>query len=396
VAEAARSAAAALGTMGVALSPSTVPAAGKPGFSLGDEEVEWGLGIHGEAGVRRSRIEPADATVEHLLSAVVDDLGLQPGSRVALLANNLGGTAAGELSIVAGSAVRFLRERGLVVERAWSGTFLTALEMAGCSLSVLEVDDQRLARLDAPARTSAWPEHLGPVSPAVTRLRPAAVPPAAQRASLSPSSTLRLVIEAVCARLLEAESALTELDSQVGDGDLGDSLSRAARSVLAELDSYPADTDPAEVLRRLSATVRRVVGGTSGPLYAVMLVRAAVALQEAGSPSPAAWSSAFSAAVAGVQDLGGAAPGDRTMVDALQPAAQALAAGLARSDSTADAMAASVAAAEAGAAETASWTARLGRSSYVGDRALGVPDPGAQAVAWWLAAVRDAVSGRRA
>ncbi len=392
VAEAARSAAAALGTMGVALSPSTVPAAGKPGFTLGDEEVEWGLGIHGEAGVRRSRIEPADATVEHLLSAVVDDLGLQPGSRVALLVNNLGGSAAGELSIVAGSAVAFLREQGIVVERAWSGTFLTAGERAGCSLSVLVVDDQRLARLDAPAQTSAWPGHLGKVSAAVTRPRPPELTAPVEHAALSASSPLRRVIEALCARLLDAEAALTELDSQVGDGDLGESLSRAANSILAELDSYPSDTDPAEVLRRMSATVRRVVGGTSGPLYAVMLVRAAVALQDAGSPTPAAWSEAFSAAVAGVQDLGGAAPGDRTMVDALLPAAQALAGGLARSDSTADAVAASVAAAEAGVAETASWTARLGRSSYVGDRALGVPDPGAQAVAWWLAAVRDVLS----
>jgi len=293
------------------------------------------------------------------------------------------------------------------VERAWSGTFLTALEMAGCSLSLLEVDDQRVARLDAPTYTSAWPAQLGLVSQQASRASavspdPVDLPgpgdPAAGQRTLSATSTLRRVVEAVCARLLEAEAMLTELDSRVGDGDLGESLSRGARGVSAELDGYPDEAYPGAVLRRMAATVRRVVGGTSGPLYAVMLVRAAVALEEeeeAGNSSPEAWSAAFTAAVAGVQDLGGARPGDRTMVDALDPAARAFAAELSRSDPS-RALAAAVGAAETGAEQTSSWTARLGRSSYVGDRAQGVPDPGARAVALWLAAVRDSLGSDEA
>ncbi|HYP46672.1 MAG TPA: dihydroxyacetone kinase family protein [Propionibacteriaceae bacterium] len=389
VAAAARSAAASLGTMGVALSPCTVPAAGQPGFSLADDEVEWGLGIHGEPGVRRGALVRAGELVNELLTPVIGDLRLGAGSRVALLVNNLGGSAAGELSIVASAAVAQLRARQIVVERAWAGTFLTALEMAGCSISVLEVDDERLRRLDAPTRTSAWPSHLGRVQDAVPEVA-LPEPPAPRGPALAADSTLRRVVEAVCDRLQAAEPRLTELDQQVGDGDLGDSLARAARGITAELDGYPADS-PAALLRAMSATVRRVVGGTSGPMYAIALLRAAIAL-DVESPGAVDWSRAFTAGVAGVRELGGATIGDRTMVDALQPAAEAFARHLDESDDVVAALATALQRAEAGAAETARLTPRLGRSSYVGERALGVPDPGAVAVTLWLAAVRDALT----
>ncbi|MGF6963958.1 dihydroxyacetone kinase [Paraburkholderia sp. WC7.3g] len=100
------------------MTPCTVPAAGKPGFELGDGEIEWGLGIHGEPGIARGALEPADAIVGKLLAKIVDDLALQAGERVALLVNNLGGTPSGELNVVAGAALRELRGRGIEVERA--------------------------------------------------------------------------------------------------------------------------------------------------------------------------------------------------------------------------------------------------------------------------------------
>src|SRR6185437_8761455 len=152
----ASAAAAALGTMGVALGPCTVPAAGKAGFSLDDGEMELGLGIHGEQGVRRAGLEPADRVGEVILETLLEQTPL-PERRVALLVNGLGGTPPMELSIVARHALAVLRGRGFRVERAWCGNFMTALEMPGCSLSVLAVDDARLERLDAPAGAPAWP-----------------------------------------------------------------------------------------------------------------------------------------------------------------------------------------------------------------------------------------------
>lgn len=391
VARIARDTAAALGTMGVALTPCTVPAAGKPGFELADDEIEWGLGIHGEPGVQRGALEPAEQIVGRLLEKIIDDLALKPDDRVALLVNNLGGTPSGELSIVAGSALRYLREHKVHVERAWSGTFLSALDMAGISLTLLRVDNQRLAWLDATAQTTAWPALSGRVAQASVKPAPVA-PVTTSGARLSHDSSLRRVIEAVCACLLEAEPVLTEMDQRVGDGDLGISLSRAARSILHEIDTYPSETAPGAVLRTMSATIRRVVGGTSGPLYAVMLLRAAAVIEQSGESGVKDWSAAFTAAVDGVTALGGAHPGDRTMVDALHPAAVALQNALAKGGiDTDEALKAAVDAATSGAAQTASMTPRLGRSSYVGDRALGFPDPGAHAVGLWLAAIRSSL-----
>ncbi|MFM0727713.1 dihydroxyacetone kinase subunit DhaK [Paraburkholderia strydomiana] len=388
VARIAREVAASLGTMGVALTPCTVPAAGKPGFELADGEIEWGLGIHGEPGVERGAMEPAEAIVARLLTKIVDDLALQAGERVALLVNNLGGTPSSELNVAAGSALRNLAERGIKVERAWAGTFLSALEMAGISLTLLRVDDERLDWLDAVAHTSAWPASSGRV--AQVSLRPAPQrPERTSGATLARDATLRRVIEAVCACLLKAEPTLTEMDQRVGDGDLGISLSRGARALLHEFDTYPAATMPGAVLRSMSATLRRVVGGTSGPLYAVMLLRAAAALEQSGGATATQWAAAFGAGVEGLMELGGARPGDRTMVDALKPAADALQSALAGSTEIGAALQATVDAASEGTAQTASMHPRRGRSSYVGDRALGHVDPGAHAVALWLAAIRD-------
>ncbi|MGF6837918.1 dihydroxyacetone kinase [Paraburkholderia youngii] len=392
VARIAKEAAASLGTMGVALTPCTVPAAGKPGFELGDREIEWGLGIHGEPGVARGALEPADAMVGKLLAKIIDDLALQPGERVALLVNNLGGTPSSELHVVAGAALRELAGRGVEVARAWAGTFLSALEMAGVSLTLLRVDDERLSLLDAASHTSAWPALSGRVAQVAMRAAPPA-PPSASGATLARDATLRRAIEAVCECLLAAEPILTELDQRVGDGDLGISLARGARAVQLELDSYASATTPSAVLRGISATLRRVVGGTSGPLYAVMLLRAAAALEPSGGATARQWATAFSAGVDGLMELGGATPGDRTMVDALKPAADALYDALAQGASTDAALQAAVDAAIDGTSRTASMHPRRGRSSYVGERAIGHVDPGAHAVALWLAAIGEALSG---
>jgi dihydroxyacetone kinase len=375
--------AAAVGTMGVGLTSCTVPAAGRPGFELGADEVELGLGIHGEPGVRRVPLASADELVHVLLDRIATDRGLAPGDRVALLVNNLGGTPAMEVQIVLRAALLGLAERGITVERAWSGGFLTALEMAGCSLSLLPVDDDVLARLDAPTSAPAWPAaHLGRVSGRPRRVpRAGSVPVAARAAGGEENAELARVITAVCKALADAEPLLTELDSAVGDGDLGISLARGAEAVMRERAGYPVD--PAGVLRGLSGTLRRALGGTSGPLYAVFLLRAAAVLDEA----PQDWARAAAEGAEALGELGGARVGDRTMLDALVPAAQALLAAAAEGAEPAEAARRAVESAHAGAASTAWMTPRRGRSSYLGERAVGHVDPGAKAVAIWLTAV---------
>ncbi|SDB44983.1 dihydroxyacetone kinase family protein [Belnapia rosea] len=375
VAAIARAAAAELGSMGVALGACTVPAAGKPGFTLGEEEIELGLGIHGEQGVERGAMASADALVERMLGMILADRGLGAGDRVALLVNGLGGTPPMELAIVARRAIGLLRERELVVERAWAGNFLTAIEMPGCSLSLLTLDDARLALLDAPGEAPAWPGD-GRIAPRLVLAAPPAAPaPAASMGPLAPR--LRAAAMAIAAALEAAEPRLTELDAAAGDGDLGISMARGAAALRAMPDG--AWADPPVALAAMGEALRRALGGSSGPFYAAGLLRAARVLPS--MPGPADWAAALQAGTEAVTELGGAQPGDRTMVDALVPAAKALAQG---------GLAAAAAAAESGAAATTAMAPRLGRASYLGERAIGVPDAGAAAVATWLRALAKA------
>jgi dihydroxyacetone kinase len=186
-------------------------------------------------------------------------------------------------------------------------------------------------------------------------------------------------IEAACHALIQSEAELTEMDRIVGDGDLGISMERAAREVLGAVSSYPLDDTPA-TLRAIADTLRRTLGGSSGPLYGVLFLRCGSVLT---GPSHAEWAAAVEQGVRAISELGGAGTGDRTMLDALDPFAKTLASG-----SLTDA----VTAAEVGAEATAQMQPRAGRSSYLGDRVLGHPDPGAKAVAIWLRAASSATA----
>ncbi len=391
VAAVARRAAGRVGSVGVALNGCTLPGAPRGGFDLTGDEVELGLGIHGEPGVMRTAMKPADELVGIMVGLILDDLAAGAGSRVALLVNGLGGTPAMELDIVLRAALAQLRARGLDVARAWRGTLLSALDMPGCSISVMPLDDELLALLDAPTDAPAWPGR-GLLNPQPTlRGRPAPAPeemPAAT-GNAEGGVALRRVAVAAAEALLAAEAHLAELDARAGDGDLGASMARAARAVIDLPDGVWGS--PAGALAAMGNAVRRAVGGSSGPFYATALLRAARRLGPGGAPSAGDWSDAFAAGVAAITELGGATPGDRTMVDALAPAADALAAAVAKGMTAHGAARACAGAAAAGAASTASMTPRLGRSLYLGDRVLGSPDGGAAAVRIWLGAVAEAV-----
>jgi dihydroxyacetone kinase-like protein len=142
-------------TMGVALTACTVPHAGSPSFDLDDTEIEIGIGIHGEPGRHRIAMEPADGITDRLLEPILQDLGLASGDRTLLFVNGMGGTPLSELYIVYRRAAQVLADRGAVVERSLVGNYITSLEMQGCSISVLRLDDELTELWDAPVHTPA-------------------------------------------------------------------------------------------------------------------------------------------------------------------------------------------------------------------------------------------------
>lgn len=142
-------------SMGVALTACTVPHAGGPSFDLEEDEIEIGIGIHGEPGRHKIPMENADGITDRLLDPILSDLGVDAGERVLLFVNGMGGTPQSELYIVYRRAAQVLKERGIVIERSLVGNYITSLEMQGCSLSVLRLDDEMTALWDAPVHTAA-------------------------------------------------------------------------------------------------------------------------------------------------------------------------------------------------------------------------------------------------
>lgn len=142
-------------TMGAAISPCTVPAAGTPGFTLGEDEMEVGIGIHGEPGTHREPLKKADEVAEELLEQILADIDFS-GSQVALMINGAGATPLMELYIINNHVADVLAEKGIRVYRTFVGEFMTSLEMQGFSITLLRLDDQLKELLEAPADTPAW------------------------------------------------------------------------------------------------------------------------------------------------------------------------------------------------------------------------------------------------
>lgn len=143
-------------SMGMALTPCIVPAAGKPGFHLGDNEMEIGMGIHGEPGIEKTELKSADEVAEILLNKILEDMKLSSNDKVAVMINGLGATPVMELYIVNRKVSQMLQERGIQVHETFVGNFMTSLEMAGCSVTLLKLDNELAELLDAECDTVAF------------------------------------------------------------------------------------------------------------------------------------------------------------------------------------------------------------------------------------------------
>ncbi|NXW71906.1 TKFC cyclase, partial [Hirundo rustica] len=384
-----------MGTLGLSLSPCSIPGS-KPSFQLAEDEMELGLGIHGEAGVRRMKVLPADKAVETMLKHMTDPsnashLSLTPGSSVVLVVNNLGGLSCLELGIVAGAAVRCLENRGICIARALVGSFMTALEMAGVSLTLLLVDEELVRLIDAETTAMAWPNILA--GPATTRREAVPAPAEGPRKPQDETGTgpgtarVQRVLERVCSTLMDMQDKLNELDRGAGDGDCGHTHARAAQAIREWMRSRPPPAAPAQLLSALADVLLEQMGGSSGVLYGLFLTAAAQSLR--GRSDSPAWADAMDAGIEAMQRYGGAAPGDRTMLDSLFAAAQALHSLRSPGANLLEVLAAAVRSAEAAAEATRHMEAGAGRASYIRSSRLEQPDPGAVAVAAVLGAVLE-------
>ena len=365
VAAAAREAAKDIVSLGISLSSCSIPGQAHED-RFGADDGELGLGIHGEPGVERIALQSASKLVAIMANRLAAPL--DAGSHHALLINNLGSVPPLEMALVANAVLASSLAKAVTLTIG-PGHLMTALNMNGFSLSLIRLDAEREAALLAPVGPHAWLP-AKPVRPPVVV---AAARPAGHDTRASRDAGAERLISTVCERLISLEEALNGLDAKAGDGDTGSTVAAGARSVLERVGTMPL-ADRAATLAAIGDTLGTSMGGSSGVLLSIFFTATAQSLG-AGAPL----SKALLAGLDRMTFYGGAKVGDRTMVDALEPALTAL---------DARGTGAAAKAARHGADATAAMRkAKAGRSAYIGRQLDGVADPGAFAVAEAFAAV---------
>jgi dihydroxyacetone kinase len=359
VAEAARRVVQGVVSIGMSLDTCTIPGSPKED-RIAPGKAELGLGIHGEAGIEQVDYASARDAMEMVVDRLAPRIG--PGPHVALL-NNLGSATPLEMAVLAEELTRS-RIGDQVRWMVGPAPMMTSLDMHGFSLSLLPVTKADETALLAPVAPWAWPGCLAMGEVAVLPL-PDGLTPIQPIPSENPAT--RAFIARCCAILTGAEADLNALDAKSGDGDTGSTLATAARALEGALDRLPL-ADLTQLYRAIGQELSQTMGGSSGVLLAIFFTAAGDA-----SASGQDTVSALKAGLDRIQQVGGARPGDRTLIDALLPALEALPHGL---DAAARA-------AREGADATARITrARAGRASYLAEASLaGHNDPGAEAVA---------------
>lgn len=372
-------------SFGVAFDGCTLPGAGEALFHVPDGEMAVGLGIHGEPGIREvpmgTAAEVADLLLDGVLEEEPEQSGGGYGGRVAVVLNGLGTVKYEELFVVYARVAERLAEKGLTVVAPEVGEHVTSLNMAGLSLSVVFLDDELEELWLAPADTPAFRRTAG--APSGTPRTTVHTPgedriPEASTESRNSAAGIVQVLELLRDTAAEHEEHFGRMDAVAGDGDHGQGMAYGTRGAAAAGSNAAAKGAGARtVLLHAGDAWAEEAGGTSGALWGAALTAAGGVFDDEQAVTAPAIVAALTAGIDAVVRLGGAEPGDKTMVDAALPFRDALAEEF---DSTADVAGAvkkAAAVAREAAEATADITSRRGRSRILGEKSLGTPDPGA-------------------
>ena len=399
-------------SFGFALTSCTVPAAGSPTFEIGEDEMEFGVGIHGEPGRKREKLITADELAARIVPDIAEDLGLKEGEEIALLINGFGGSPLQELYLFNNSVTNELEKANIRIYKTLVGNYMTSIDMAGASVTFLRLDDELKAYLDYPVATPAitWGgsskediaarEAIQALAKALN-LTPAAFAKkeaAAESAAIEDEAEktyafegkavvgekintpgMGKLIDKMADVIIENEVPFCKAD-RCGDGDFGMSIAKGFRQLKKDWDTRKKG-DIGEFLVSCSEIIMEYCGGASGPIWGsafryagkAVLGKKEIALQDLAA--------IFRAAVEGVQETGrksfgkGAVVGDKTLIDALVPAADSLTESAEKGAKMKDAVKKAAKAAVDGAEATKYIQAKMGRAGVTDSE--GYPDAGA-------------------
>ena len=398
-------------SIGFAFTSCTVPAKGTPTFSIAENEIEYGVGIHGEPGVSREAMMTADELSKRMTDSLVKELGLSENDEVTVLVNGFGGTPLQELYLFLNSTAKILDEYKIKIYRSFAGNYMTSIDMSGASLTFMKMNSELKSLLDAESNAPAFkvngpvlPRNYEPFIPAYhtqsenTDQKNHTKGSAKVRQEILTVDNMIFIVDTMSECIIKNEVPFCELDAYAGDGDFGMSVSKGFRQLRREWNDILEEKvcDIGEFLDACSLIIMECCGGASGPIWGSAFRAAGKAAKGKQKLTAEEFAVLLQEVVTGIQKTGeysfgrGAVVGDKTLIDALVPCADVWTEN-AGNKTLKELFQLSAGAAVNGAKMTEKIVARMGRAGTVGKRSIGYPDAGAFALGVIFSKIADAL-----
>lgn len=398
-------------SIGFAFTSCTVPVKGTPTFSIAENEIEYGVGIHGEPGVSREVMMTADELSKRMTDSLVKELGLSENDEVTVLVNGFGGTPLQELYLFLNSTAKILDEYKIKIYRSFAGNYMTSIDMSGASLTFMKMNSELKSLLDAESDAPAFkvngpvlPRNYEPFIPAYhtqsenTDQKNHTKGSAKVRQEILTVDNMIFIVDTMSECIIKNEVPFCELDAYAGDGDFGMSVSKGFRQLRREWNDILEEKvcDIGEFLDACSLIIMECCGGASGPIWGSAFRAAGKATKGKQKLTAEEFAVLLQEVVTGIQKTGeysfgrGAVVGDKTLIDALVPCADVWTEN-AGNKTLKELFQLSADAAVNGAKMTEKIVARMGRAGTVGKRSIGYPDAGAFALGVIFSKIADAL-----
>lgn len=391
-------------TIGLATSPGTLPGNDKPTFEIADDEMEFGMGLHGEPGIERTKMMPCSDMVDRMYRELKQEMQLKAGDEVAVLVNGLGSTPLLELNLVYYELYKRMHKEGLKVYDAEIKTYCTCMEMGGFSITFLKMDEELKPYYDAPCFSPYYAK--GSVSSVTadinedeeeiefdeTDVEPAPVVRSKEGVfeQLNVEDTRNMLLY-VADKIIANKPYLTEVDSAIGDGDHGIGMAGGMQKAKKKLLKMENEQNVYQVFETAGQAMLMSMGGASGVIFGSLYLAGAKGMEAKEILTAQDIAEMEEKSLLAIQKRGGAKPGDKTMVDALAPAVDALKEHA--EEGLLEMMKAAEEAARQGVENTKQYIAKYGRAKSLLERAIGYQDAGATSVYLIFQGMREFIEG---
>lgn len=398
-------------SIGFAFTSCTVPAKGTPTFEIAEGEMEYGVGIHGEPGIKREKIISADELANRMVNSLIDELNIKE-EEVTVLINGFGSTPLQELYLLNNSVARLLHEKNIPVYRTFVGNYMTSIDMFGASVSFMKMDSQLKELLDEVSDTPAFKVSGQAETIPYVDMRMASEENKESNVGLLTNpefakvsnkklslNNIIFLVDKMGDSIIKNEIYFCELDSHAGDGDFGMSVAKGFKQLKRDwndiLEKHTSTIG--EFLENCSLIIMEYCGGASGPIWGSAFRAAGKSAGMKTELTVDEFANLIQGAIEGIQKTGersfgrGAVVGDKTLIDALVPCANEWKISAQNNISVKEAFENGAKAAIQGAEKTKEIVARMGRAGTVGERSLGFPDAGAFALGIIFTEIAEAI-----